>query len=406
MTLEELKERLSAIDAELSDIVDELEDIPEEKPEAEPTEDAPEEESPEEGRASTEELEKRSAELMEERQTILAEIEKAEAAIAEEKRAMAEVIANKETKEVEKREDIKMSDMEMRNTKEYINAYAEYLKNGDDAECRSLLSENGSGTVPVPEMVYDIVKTAWEREGIISRVKKAYIKGNLKVGFEISADGAVVHTEGVQVSEENLVLGTVQIVPKAIKKIVRISDEALDLTGEFFIQYLYDELTYQIAKKAADELVAAIKACGTVSTTTSVAVPAIKVTSVGMDTVAQAIAQLSDDAANPVVMMNKLTWAEFKKVQYANGYGADPFEGLPVEFNNTITAFSAATTGVPYVIVGDLEQGALANFPNGEEITFKYDEMTDADYDLVRIIGREFIGLGVVAPNAFCKITK
>ena len=136
------------------------------------------------------------------------------------------------------------------------------------------------------------------------------------------------------------------------------------------------------------------------------AVPAIKVTTAAMDTIAQAVAQLSDDAANPVIMMNKLTWADFKAVQYANGYGADPFEGLPVEFNNTITAYSAATTGVPYVIVGDLEQGALANFPNGEEITFKFDEMTLATSDLVRIVGRQFVGLGIVAPNAFCKITK
>ena len=403
MNLDELKERLSAIDAELSDIVDELEaEVPDE-----PSEDAPEDAPAEdEERASTEALEKRSAELMEERQTIMAEIEKAEAAIAEEKRAMEEVIANKQTKEIEKREDIKMSDMEIRNTNEYINAYAEYLKSGDDAECRALLSENGSGTVPVPEMVYDIVKTAWEREGIMARVRKAYLKGNIKVGFELSSDGATVHTEGVAVNEENLVLGVVEIPAKSIKKWISISDEALDLSGEAFLRYIYDELTYQIAKKAADELIALIKAAGTASTSTAVGVPAIKVTTAAMDTIAQAVAQLSDDAANPVIMMNKLTWAEFKKVQYANGYGADPFEGLPVEFNNSITAYSAATTGVPYVIVGDLEQGAIANFPNGEEITFKYDDLTDADYDLVRIIGREFVGLGIVAPNAFCKITK
>lgn len=403
MNLDELKERLSAIDAELSDIVDELEaEVPDE-----PSEDAPEDAPAEdEERASTEALEKRSAELMEERQTIMAEIEKAEAAIAEEKRAMEEVIANKQTKEIEKREEEKMADMEIRNTNEYINAYAEYLKSGDNAECRALLSENGNGTVPVPEMVYDIVKTAWEREGIMARVKKAYLKGNIKVGFEISATGATVHTEGVAVDEETLVLGVVELPAKSIKKWVSISDEALDLSGEAFLRYIYDELTYQIAKKAADELIALIKAAGTASTTTAVAVPAIKVTSLGMDTVAQAIAQLSDDAANPTIMMNKLTWAEFKKVQYANGYGADPFEGLPVEFNNTITAYSAATTGVPYVIVGDLEQGALANFPNGEDIQFKFDENTLATSDLVRVIGRQFVGLGIVAPNAFCKVTK
>ena len=389
MNLTEMRERLEAIDAELSNIVAKID---------EPAEG--------EERAETEELETRSNELMEERQNILADIEKAEAEIAEEKRAMEEVIANKEVIELEKREDTKMTDIEMRNTPEYINAYAEYIKTGEDAECRSLLTENVSGTVAVPELVYDIVKTAWERDGITARVRKAYIQGNLKVGFELSAGDATAHTEGQQVSEESLVLGTVNIVPKSIKKWISVSDEALDLRGEAFLRYIYDELTYKIAKKAADELIAAIKACGTVSTSTQVAVPVIASTTVGNGLVAQAMAKLSDEAANPVVMMNKATWGEFKKAQYAASFDADPFEGLPVLFNNTITSFTAATTGVPYAIVGDLEQGALFNFPNGEGIDFKVDDLSQADYDLVRIIGREFVGIGVVAPDAFVKITK
>lgn len=397
MTLEELKERLSAIDDELNAIVAEL-DAPEEEPA---------EEEPSEERASTEELETRSAKLMEERQSIMAEIEKAEKALEEEKRAMTEVIANKETEIIEKREEIKMTDMEIRNSEAYINAYAEYLKTGEDAECRSLLTENGSGTVPIPEMVYDITKTAWERDGITSRVRKSYIKGNLKVGFELSADGATVHTEGGgAVTEESLVLGTVTLVPKSIKKWISISDEAMDLRGEAFIQYIYDELTYRIAKKSADELIAKIKACGTVSTSTQVGVPAIASTTVGVGLVAQAMSLLSDEAANPVVMMNKATWGAFKSAQYANGFDADPFEGLPVVFNNTIASFATATTGVPYAIVGDLDHGALFNFPNGEGIEFKVDELSQAEYDLVRIIGREFVGIGVVAPDAFVKITK
>ena len=389
MNLTEMNERLEAIDAELSNIVAQID---------EPVEG--------EERAETEELETRSNELMEERQNILADIEKAEAEIAEEKRAMEEVIANKEVIELEKREDIKMTDMEMRNTPEYINAYAEYIKTGDDAECRSILTENVSGTIAVPELVYDIVKTAWERDGITARVRKAYIQGNLKVGFELSAGDATYHTEGQQVSEESLVLGTVNIVPKSIKKWISVSDEALDLRGEAFLRYIYDELTYKIAKKAADEVIAAIVACGTVSTSTQVAVPVIASTTVGNGLVAQAMAKLSDEAANPVVMMNKATWGEFKKAQYAASFDADPFEGLPVLFNNTITSFTAATTGVPYAIVGDLEQGALLNFPNGEGIDFKVDDLSQADYDLVRIIGREFVGIGVVAPDAFVKITK
>lgn len=390
--IEEMKERLASIDAELSTIADQL--------------DQPIEEPGEEERASTEELETRSNELMEERTTIVAEIEKAEAALEEEKRAMEDVITNKDTIEIEKREEIKMPDIEVRNTEAYIDAYAEYLKTGKDAECRSLLTENVSGTVPVPELVYDITKTAWERDGITARVRKAYIKGNLKVGFELSAGDATWHTEGQQVTEESLVLGTVELVPKSIKKWVSISDEAMDLRGEAFIQYLYDELTYKIAKKAADQLIAEIQACGTVSTSTQVGVPKLTASTVGVGTVAAAMALLSDEAANPVVIMNKATWGTFKAAQYANGFDADPFEGLPVLFNNTLTAASAATTGVTYAIVGDLEQGALMNFPNGEGIDFKVDDLSQADYDLVRIIGREFVGIGVVAPNAFVKIVK
>ena len=300
-----------------------------------------------------------------------------------------------------------MTDMEIRNSKEYINAFAEYIKSGDDTECRALLTENASGTVAVPELVYDIVKNAWEREGIMSRVRKAYLKGNLKVGFELSADPAYIHTEGSgAVTTENLVLGTVSIVPESIKKSIQISDEALDLRGEAFLQWVYDELAYRIAKKAADTLVAKIVAAGTASTSTAVGVPAITATTVSMGTIAGAIAQLSDEAANPVIIMNKLTYPVFKAVQYANGYGADPFEGLPVIFNNSLAAHGAATTGVCYAIVGDLGEGALANFPNGEEIQFKMDDVSLADADLVKITGREYVGLGIIGPQSFVKLIK
>ena len=296
---------------------------------------------------------------------------------------------------------------EIRNSAAYIDAYAEYIKTENDAECRALLTENVSGSVPVPTFVEDIVRTAWEREGITSRVRKAYLKGNLKVGFEISGDPAVIHTEGAAaIDPENLVLGVVTLVPQSIKKVIQISDEAYDLRGEAFLRYIYDELTYRIAKLAADTLVADILACGTVSTTTVPGVPAITATTASIGTVAAAIANLSDEAANPVVIMNKLTWGTFKAAQYAANYAIDPFEGLDVVFNDSITAFDAATTGVTYMIVGDLDQGALMNFPNGEQIQFKFDELSLKKQDLIEVLGRMYVGIGVVAPNAFVKVTK
>ena len=315
--------------------------------------------------------------------------------------------ALKTAKEVEKVEERKMSDMEIRNSKEYIDAYGEYIRTGDDRVCRSLLSENASGTVPVPEFVYDIVKTAWDEEGIMSLVRKSYLKGNLKVGFEISSSEAAIHTEGGDpVSEEELVLGIVELKPVSIKKWISISDEVYDLRGESFLSYIYRELAHRIAKKAADELIAKIEACDTVSTTTCVGVPVVTEATLGLGTVAKALAELSDEAANPVIMMNKKSYADFKAVQYAGNYAVDPFEGLRVVFNNKITAYSAATTGVTYAIVGDLGEGALANFPNGNEITFKFDDLSQKKKDMIEVLGREFVAIEPIAPNHFAKIQK
>ena len=327
--------------------------------------------------------------------------------VEQRKADMAAVIKGQGDVVEEVKDERKVNTMEMRNTPEYINAYAEYIKNGNDMECRSLLSENVSGTVAVPEFVYDIVKTAWEKEGIMSLVRKSYLRGNLKVQFEISGGEATVHTEGGEaVSEEALVLGIVTLVPQSIKKWIAISDEVYDLRGEEFLRYIYDELAYRIAKKAADTLIAKIEACGTVSTTTCPGVPKLQAASPALGTVAAAMAMLSDDAANPVVIMNKATWGAFKALQAAGSYGYDPFEGLPVLFNNKIKSSAAATTGETYAIVGDLGHGALANFPNGEGIDFKFDELSKKKEDLIEVLGREYVGIGVVAADAFVKITK
>ena len=335
--------------------------------------------------------------------------EEIEAEAEEQKQAVEEVLEQaEEIEQIESEEVRKVMDVkEMRNSKEYLEAYANYIKTGDDRECRSLLSENASGTVAVPELVYDITKTAWQREGIMSLVRKSYLKGNLKVGFEISGSDATNHTEGgAAVSEETLTLGIVQLTPVSIKKWISISDEVYDLRGEAFLRYIYDELAYRIAKKAADNLVAAIVSCGTASTTTCVGVPVVTAASIAQGTIAAALGNLSDDAADPVVIMNKATWSAFKAVQYAGNFDVDPFEGLKVLYNNSLKAFSAASTGDTYAIVGDLGYGALANYPNGDDITFKFDDLSKKKEDLIEVLGRQYVAVAPVAPNAFCKINK
>ena len=345
------------------------------------------------------------AEQLNEEERSLNDRETAILAAAEERQKELQEVMNT-GKEIPVERKTTMTNMEVRSSHEYNLAYAEYLKYDDDTQCRALLTENVSGVVPVATYAEDRVRTAWNREGIMSRVRKSYLKGNLKIGWEKSADGAYVHTESsnTAVTEESLVLGVTTLIPQSIKKWIKISDEVYDMKGEEFLDYIFDELTYQIAKKAANVLVDAIIACTTGGSDNHPQQNMITATAVSVGLVAKALAQISDEAANPVVIMNKATWGKFKEAQAANGYNYDPFEGLPVLYNDHMSTFDAATTGVCYAIVGDLGVGAQANFPDGEETEIKMDPNTLMEYDLVKILGRRFIGIGVVGPNAFCKI--
>ena len=356
------------------------------------------------------ELETADEERMTALENEVADLEQRKAEIIEQrKKEVAEVIDNGE--EIEKYEEREkpMTFEEIRNSKEYVNAFAEYIKTGKDEEVRALLSTNATNSgayVPVPSIVEGRIRTAWKKLGIMDLVRKTFVKGNLKVGFELSADGALIHNEGAAANnEEALTLGVVELKPVSIKKWITISDEAMDMTGEEFLFYIYDEITYRIAKKAQEELLAKITAASTSATSTAVSVAMVDDGAPSVGIVAECMGKLSDEAANPVIVMNKGTWSQFKAAQYAAHYAVDPFEGLPVYFDSTIPVYSStATTGV-WMIVGDFARGAQANFPAGEEIGLKFDDLSLAEKDLVKIVGREYVGLGLVSDKCFCKVT-
>lgn len=382
---------------------------------------------------SEEELEARMAEIQEAEkeekpeekpEEVKEEVKEDGAITPEEERSLLKDFENIEQRNVqvnpiERKGEVKME--EKRNSKEYINAYAEYVKSGlvkdysMKEEERALLTTNTSNTgnyVEVPDLVFDIVKTAWEREELMSRVRRVAVKGNLKVQFEVSASDAAVHTEGAAAAdEESLVLGVVTLVPESIKKWISVSDEVIDMRGEEFLRYVYDELTYRIAKKNADILIGKIAALPqTLQANASGiydTVSANKITTAPeMATVATAIGNLSDETAEYTIVMNKLTYANFKAIQYANGYGVDPFEGIKVVFNNTLPAYDAANAGAVYMIVGDFRHGALANYPEGDGISLKYDDKTLMTADLVRILGRKYGAVEAVADKSFALIAK
>ena len=337
--------------------------------------------------------------------SIKAEIEDRKAAEAKRKEIRKAVAAGAGAVVEKAKEESRMTNNEIRNSKAYIDAYAEYIKSGNDKECRALLTENVSGTLPVPSLIDGIIRQAWENDGILSRVRRTYFRGNLRVPFELSATGAWVHTEGTTaVTEETLTLGIVQMVPANIKKWITVSDEVVAMGGETFLRYIYDELTYQIIKKLAALVIADIVGSPSSSDDDEVGVAQVSLAP-STTTLASAAANLSDQATNLCVVMNRLTEAAFIEAYAAGNFAVDPFAGLTKVYTSALPAYSAASSNAVYAIVGDLA-GAQVNFPEGEDVVIKYDELSLAESDLVKIVGRIYAAHDVTGPGMLVNILK
>lgn len=297
------------------------------------------------------------------------------------------------------------TDEEVRGSKEYAEAYKHYIITGDDSECRALVTTNASGTVPVPVIVDTAIRTAWEKNAVTARLNKTYLRGNFKAAFERSADPAYEHTENTTApTEESLLIGIVELVPKNVKKWITITDEAVAMGGEEFLRYIYDEITYQIVKKVEALAIGDIVAASTSHSASAIGLP--KVTEApAIGTIVKAIANLSDEADNKVVVMNPLTYPEFFAAYATGNFAVDPMQGLEVVYTSALPAYGSASAGAVYAIVGDLK-GEQVNYPEGDGVVIKWDENTLAEKDLVKVVGRQYAAHGVTRPGCLVNIAK
>lgn len=324
----------------------------------------------------------------------IAKRQKAEA----ERRTIADAIAHDAVETVpvaEKREETKMENIEIRNTKAYIDAFANYVKTGDDTECRSLLTDGVTGgTVPVPEFVTEVIAERLKASPILSRVRRMNVRGNVKASFELSAPIATAHTEGgTAVTEEALTLGIVTMIPKTMKKWVSFSDEVAD-NSEEFLRYIYDEITRGIIKAREKAVIDAILNAPQTATATAPAVAKTGSAAGAITDLIDARALLSDAAEDIVVIVSPADYAQYKGLQFGASYGVDPFDGHFVIISNYAT--------VP--IVGDLG-GVIENLPKGDEVEFKYDDTSLMTSDMIRLLGRQPAAIALVGNMFFAKVS-
>lgn len=347
-----------------------------------------------------EEIETRKAEIK-------LEFEKAEEA----RKAIAEAPQVEEPETIiEERINKTMDLKELRSSKEYIDAFANYIKTGKDEEVRSLLTDIGGGTIPTPTFIQEYVETAWSRSNIASKVKKLGVKGILKVPYEISSSDAAVHTEGAAApDEEELVIGTATISPDTIKKWIGVTDEVLGLHSEEFLRYIYDELTERIVKALDEDIVAMVAG------SSSPFVAAVDVAAINATTILQGLAELADSANEPTIVMNKKVFFNsfmgllddvhrpIYEVLLDNEKKPRYFlNGCEVVFDN-VNFGDTPAAGDPIALVGDFS-GVTANYPDGEDVKIVVDPYTSAKADKVEFIAKLYVGIGVTKPASFALI--
>ena len=338
--------------------------------------------------ADLEALKKEMDELRENAQQIREAAAKAE----ETRKAIASGAAGIVIGETHKAETAAKTLDEIRASKEYTDAFARYIQSEDDKECRALLGLNApsGGQVPVPALVDPIIKTAWENDTILSRVNKTSFKGNLQSAFERAADPAYEHLEGTTaITEEDLTLGVVELKPKNIKKFIRVSDEVIATGGEALVSYVYRELTYRVLKLLKEKCIADIANASTSHSSSAVGIPKIA-GAPDLTIVVEAEAELSDEAENVVVIINRKTSATFNAARVAGNFAVDPYDDLPVLYTSALPAYSTASDNAVWMIVG---------------IT-KYDDISEAEADMVKIHGRQYAAHGVDKPGMFCNVKK
>lgn len=318
-------------------------------------------------------------------------------------------------------EKVEARKMNTSNNNTEVVKFAENLRSavisGNEKEMRALLTELVEGQAPVATYVQGRVEAVWERLSILNEVSISNYKGILAVPYEVSADPAQFHKEGdPAVEEEELTIGKILLVPIMIKKLLRVSDEVLALTATEFVNYLFDEVIYQvnlllensiISRNAQDGVVGITNASLTKSVTSALTFNAINA----------GIAEL-EEVGDPVVVMNRKTFyanvmaltdlQERPIFQIATdnaGRARHYINGARVLFTNGLPAYDDASAGTAWAIVGNLKAYKL-NLPESRLPLILMDRYTEADADMNRIIGRILAAGDVVRPKSLAKLVK
>ena len=315
-------------------------------------------------------------------------------------------------------------------TRSYELAWANYIRTGNDAEVRALVSTQNpeSAGVLVPTTLVNRIEDTLRTGGrILALCSITSVKGITEHPIAKSRTNPAWHDEtGTDKKvRKAITLTSVSMEPQFIAEILETTRKFENDSISAFWDWLISELPDALRRVVDREILTGAQSGkngirGILTNTETMFVETLATHTLYFNSANEAVSLLDDGAtSNVTAVMNKKTFLQ--NVMGLTGTDGHPiwqqvmttnlnrpaffFGGYPVVFTDDLPAYDAATAGQTYMLFGDFTAMKL-NFPNGMAPSLIRDELTRKDENIIEYLSEIYVGGNVVRPGSFVKVTK
>lgn len=223
MTLEEVKEELKAIVEKLESSADMTEE-------------------------EVSELEEKAAKLEAEKRSLIAKAEKRKETL---ERIRKNATGDDVEKYEERKEERKMTEENIRSSKEYRSGFLKRLQRKDltEAEERALSTASSSAGAAIPTITQNlIIEKVFQNAPLLDEITLLRVDGNVTFAVEATVSDANVHVEGATITDSGDVLVPVSLGQYEINKYITISKSVSKMSIDAFETWITNMLGRMIAK--------------------------------------------------------------------------------------------------------------------------------------------------------------
>jgi HK97 family phage major capsid protein len=323
---------------------------------------------------------------------------------------------------------VSMTSDDVYSSRSYALAWTKYVRTGDDAEVRQLIStvDSSAGEIVTPKILVNRIEEVMRTGGrILNLCRLEQFEGMTEHPVSVESSDPDWHKEtgGAPKGDKSLKMVSVKIDPEFIADVLPITKKFEALSLSAFWEWLKAELPDALKRRIDTAILLGVQdgtegIRGIITNVDPIFVKQVDGGIIDFNVVNEAVGELADGVVdNITVVMNRKTF--FKNIRGLKGADGHPIwtssadeekakfflSGFPVTFSSKLPAFDVATDNAPYMIVGDFK-AMLLNFPKGMTPRVTRDELTRKKDNIVEYLPEILVGGNITRPGSFVVVRK